>query len=430
VETTEVSLRSVLRVLVERRRLIILNVLVVVAAAVVISLVLPYRYTATTTILPAGQESGAGVLGALLQTQLPLAGLGGVAPAGISLLTSPSDLIAAFASSRSVCEAVVRECQLMELWELDEITLALRRLEGITRISVTPEGILVISVTERTPELAAKIAGAYVRELDRVNRELDVRQIQRKREFIERRLAETEATLRAAEDSLKAFGENRGTILLEDEAKAAIQAAAQLKVAILVKDAQLGALYEYATASHPQALLLEREIAQLQRELRRIELGFEEGGGRGGEDRGPYLGTGAGFSVPFSELPEAMQELARRTRAVEVQTAVYTLLVQEYETAKIAEARDTPTIRILDPAEPPERRSFPKRKRLVVFAGIFAFLVSCGLAFTLEFIERVSEKEPEESDWRWMLDELRGDLSRIMPWRRRRAHRIDRGQYR
>jgi len=430
VETTEVSLRSVLRVLVKRRRLIILNVFLVVAAAVVISLVLPYRYTASTTILPAGQESGFGALGALLQTQLPLAGLGAVSQAGIPFLTSPSDLIAAFARSRSVSEAVIRECRLMELWELDEMTEALRKLERITEISVTPEGMLVISATERTPELAAKIARIYVRELDRVNRELDVRQIQRRREFVEKRLAETEAELHAAEDSLRAFGESRGTILLEDEAKAAIQAAAELKVAILVKDAQLGALYEYATEEHPQVILLEREIAQLQRELRRMELGFEKGGGGGSKDTGPYLGTGAGFSVPFRELPEAVRELARLTRAVEVQTVVYTLLVQEYEAAKIAEARDTPTIRILDPAEPPERRSFPKRKRLVLFAGILALVVSCGLAFTAEFVESVSEKEPEESDWRWMLEQLRGDLNRFLPWRRRRGYRTDRGPYR
>jgi outer membrane receptor protein involved in Fe transport len=48
--------------------------------------------------------------------------------------------------------------------------------------------------------------------------------------------------------------------------------------------------------------------------------------------------------IPFAQVPELGLELARLMRDVKVQETVYTLLTQQLEQAKSAEARDMPTV--------------------------------------------------------------------------------------
>jgi len=74
------------------------------------------------------------------------------------------------------------------------------------------------------------------------------------------------------------------------------------------------------------------------------------------------------------------------SREVETQERVYSLLVEQYEMAKIEEARNMPTIQVLDPAMTPE---LPVGRGLVrkgVVAGIAAFMLGTFLAFSREYI--------------------------------------------
>ena len=48
------------------------------------------------------------------------------------------------------------------------------------------------------------------------------------------------------------------------------------------------------------------------------------------------------FTVPFPKVPEVGLELARLTRDVKVQETLVSLLTQQLEQAKIAEAKDMP----------------------------------------------------------------------------------------
>jgi len=76
-------------------------------------------------------------------------------------------------------------------------------------------------------------------------------------------------------------------------------------------------------------------------------------------------------------------------RDVKVQETVWGLLNQQYYQAKIQEARDTPTIQVLDEAVPPEMKSKPKRKLLVLVGGFLALLFSIFFVFTADFLERL-----------------------------------------
>jgi uncharacterized protein involved in exopolysaccharide biosynthesis len=81
------------------------------------------------------------------------------------------------------------------------------------------------------------------------------------------------------------------------------------------------------------------------------------------------------------------------SREEQVQEVLYELLMRELEIAKIEEAKSMPTIQILDPAVPPERR---KARRTVVKAtlsAIIAFVCMVFVAFGREYAREYREQE-------------------------------------
>jgi uncharacterized protein involved in exopolysaccharide biosynthesis len=86
---------------------------------------------------------------------------------------------------------------------------------------------------------------------------------------------------------------------------------------------------------------------------------------------------------------EYLNKQIERTTVVEVQRAIYNLIESETKNLMLANVRAEYAFRIVDPAVPPEVRSSPRRKLLVLsglavglFAGVF-------LAFALHLLRRL-----------------------------------------
>ena len=255
-------------------------------------------------------------------------------------------------------------------------------------------------------EVIGKLA-PYVDELDEFNRETAMTMGKRERVFLEERLKEVETLLSDAENSLRDFQEKNRTVSLSEELTQAIEAAALLKAEIVTREIRLNVIRKFATDENPMVKRLRSEIAEFKQGLHRIEYGKAEKA-----DQSPPE-FGAGFSIPFAELPEIALELARLTREAKIQSEIYILLTQQYEQAKIAEAKDTPTVQILDEALPPERRSYPQRKKMVIVAGILSLFAGIGAAFLLEYVEGLRSRPDEYGDWKEMVGQLYGDLKSL-----------------
>lgn len=398
-EDKEINIRDYIRVMVKWRRIIVFNTLIITFLAVIISLILPKRYTATATLFPpVEQQTSVRGLSALLGG----GGLGNIGRmAGLPGLATPSELFARILKSRVVMEGVIETCDLMSAYNTDKIEDALLTLEEATQIDVAPEGVISISTDAKTPQLAADISNAYVEHLDHFNREATMTQGKKNRIFVENRLKEVESDLQNAEEDLRTFQEEHKTVSLEEEVVQAIGAAADLKAQIILKDVELGVIREYATEKNPQVVRLKSKMTQLQKQLKRMEEGSQ---------KGSPASYGAGFSIPFSKLPEVGLQLARLMREAKIQETIFTLLTEQYEQAKIIEVRDTPTVQILDPAKPPHKKSFPKRSRMVIIAFFFSLFAGVGLAFFMEYLARMKERPEEVADWMGMGEAVRQDL--------------------
>jgi uncharacterized protein involved in exopolysaccharide biosynthesis len=74
------------------------------------------------------------------------------------------------------------------------------------------------------------------------------------------------------------------------------------------------------------------------------------------------------------------------SREVDTQERVYQLLVEQYEMAKMEEARNMPTIQVLDPAVVPELPVARGTVKKGMVAGVATFMFGVFLAFSREYV--------------------------------------------
>jgi uncharacterized protein involved in exopolysaccharide biosynthesis len=374
----DVTLFDYWQVVSRRKKSIIAFCAVVVAATLAVSLMLPKIFESTATLLPQ-LESNTGLgLGSLLAS-----GAAGSAAQslGISLPgtpATPSDIFLAMLKSRIMADDVIRQFNLMERYEKKTMQETRMGLENATRIVVTKEKVIKVTVEDKDPQLASDIANFYVSNLEKLNQTLSVSKARDNRKFIEQRLAETKDALVKVENALKEFQTQNRTVAIEAQSKAMIEAAATIQAQIMAQEVQLQVMGSYLSPDNPDVARVQSSINELRKQLRFMESG-KGGKERLAEDR---------LRPAITSVPALALEYGRLARDLKVQETLYALLISQYEQAKITEARDTPTVQVLDPAIPAERKSRPKISLNLLIAGMLSLLIGIFSAFVREAFDR------------------------------------------
>ena len=337
--------------------------------ALVVSLILPKKFLASTTILPPKKESPLGLSTPVeaLTSGLNFLGLGE---------SEELDTYMAILLSRRVRETVVRTYNLQAYFEKETMDEALKSLDSSIDIEVTKENSLILSVIHKDSVIAAEIANFFVSELDRINKALNNDQARSNRIFIERRLSETRQHLAQAEEAMRVYQEENSTLGLSDENRAALLAGAELEARVMALEVQRDVLRKSFGSSHPLISQMQSEIDASKNRL--------------------------------VDLPEIGLDMARLLREVEIQTTLLTFLLPQYELAKIEEVKDTPTLQIVDPAVPPQIKYSPKRIFIVLGAFFSSLLIGMIISLNLESIQQArAEKSPRGRRIEQILIELR-----------------------
>ncbi len=384
-----------LSAIVKWRIFILRFVLIAIVSSAIISLIIPPRYTATATILPPSPLSPEmGLISMGISEKL--SGLGGISNLLPGFSTS-SDLFAEILESGRIKSEIINRFNLMAEFKAKNMEEAIKNLEKITTIDVSREGIISVSICYKNKYLAADIANAYFEELNKFNNEIAMTTGKKYRIFIEQRLGETHHLLTLYEDSLKIFQEKHRTIALDEEVKVIIETIAKLKSEIILREVQKGA-FGSAEINNPYVSSLNQELKELKRQLSRIEIG---------DSKSTANDYGVGFSVPLRNLPALSLEYIRLYRNVKIQEAVYELLTQQYEQAKIMEAKDTPTVQFIDRASPPIKRSYPHRTKIVIFVAITSLLLGIFLVYFLEYLQLIKKNSEFQNHYKIIKQDLR-----------------------
>ena len=97
---------------------------------------------------------------------------------------------------------------------------------------------------------------------------------------------------------------------------------------------------------------------------------------------------------PLRQLPRLAVPYADLYRRVRVQETVYELLTQQYEMARIEEAKDVPVVSVIDSPGIPEKKSFPPRLLLALGLTFFVFATTAALILIRDYWSRVDPGHP------------------------------------
>lgn len=398
----EISILDYLQILVRWRKMIVGVVFVACLVAVVVSFLLPKGYTARATILPPEGRSPMSGLGALLSnSDLPIQGF------RLPGFSSNSELFVQILSSRSIAERIIQQFHLMNLYQTENLDKTIEQLHRKAKFKIEKAEVVSIEVEAPTPQLAADIANAFVHELDRFNRENNMTSAKHTRVFIEQRLNEAKQDLSKAWTALQTFQERNQLFSLPEQATAAVEVAAQLEAQLRMAEVELAIKRNTLASTHPEVIQSQAQIDALRKQMTRLRFGD------GKETTLSTSPTNTDFTPPFTRMPALQQELGKLMMDAKVHQAIVEFLLQQYEQAKIQEIRDTPTVRQLDVATPPDLRSSPKRALIVTLTGFVALFLAVMVAFLLEYGRNMAHRRDESQKIEQMRSSLRDDYIRL-----------------
>lgn len=385
-----------LRLLWGRRRFFLRTVAAGLLVSTLIAFLIPKSYTSTTQLMPPDQQSTSGLAMMAAMASKGGGGLAGVAGDLLGIKSSGALFIGVLRSQTSQ-DRLVEQFDLKKVYGMRLAIDARTKLDENTSISEDRKsGIITISVTDHSPQRAADIARAYVSQLNTLVAELSTSSAHRERVFLEERLKVAKQDLDDAVNQLAQFSSKNSTLDMQQEGKALLDAAGSIAGEMIAAQSQLEGLRQIYTDSNSRVRSLNARVGELRKQLEKLggaQAGAAKSNGTLTEPTGDPSAARAGGSLPYPtirSLPLLGAKYADYYRRAKIQETVFELLTGQYELAKVQEAKEIPSVKVLDPARIPEKKAFPPRL-LIMFLGTL-------LTFALSVVWVLGSARWEEAD--------------------------------
>src|SRR6202167_222773 len=352
------------------------------------------RYKSSGSIMPPDQQSSGAMMLAALAHSSSLGGVGSLASGLLGTHTSTA-LFINLLHSGTVSSHIIDRFQLQHLYRNRYRVDTAKHLARLTTITEDKKsGVITVEVEDEDPVRARDMAQAYLDELNKLVTKTSTSSAHRERVFIEGRLHSVTADLERAQLALSEFSSRNSTIDIKEQTHAMVDAGARVQGELLVAQSGLESLRQIYGDGNVRVHETEARIASLQRELEKMtgsSAPLIPEGGSGAksdvEDKGELY-------PPLRQLPRLAVPYADLYRQVRVQETVYELLTQQYEMARIDEAKDVPMVSVIDTPGVPEKKSFPPRLLLTLGLTFFVFAAAAGLILIRENWSRVDPGDP------------------------------------
>lgn len=354
----EINLLDYWRVLKKRRWVLLAIVSAITLVSIVYALLATKLYQAKVTLMPLGNQTSP------LQ-QSALAGLLGGMGGG-----STGAQLVAILNSRTLAERVIDRLGLQKeffpkLWDENRQDwrdddpkrrptpeALVKKLSGGLQITEDKKNsTIAVSYNAQQPELTAKVANGAIEELARYLAESALTSAKRNRIFIEKQLEQNKVQLLEAGKELARF--------YEEKKISSSDPRTDVDVSVTDPTAFLG----------PQLSETSPELKKLLTEKERLDQ------------------TVRGALV-VKDVPEQVY-LQYLTQSHSLLGQINALLTQQYEMAKIEEAKEDISFSVIDWARVPEKMFKPKRRQIVMTAFAMSLFLAIFTAFFLEYIERM-----------------------------------------
>lgn len=353
----------------------------------VIAFLLPRRYEASVSIMPPDTLNDSSAM---------LAAMAGKATPGLAAMAgnllgmkNTGALFVDLLGSRTVQDHIVDRFDLQKVYWVrykQDARNILSRRSGFS--DDRKSGVITLTVTDADPQRAHDIAQAYVEELNHLVSQVSTSSARRERVFIEQRLTSVKGDLQDAERQFSAFASKNAALDIKEQTRAMVESAAVLQGQVITAQSELQGLEQIYTKDNVRVRALTARIAELKSQLDKI----------GGTDASllPDATQSNELYPSIRRLPLLGVQWADLYRRMKIQETVYELLNQQYELARIQEAKEIPTVNVIDPANVPEKRSFPPRTLVVVLLTILSIGIASACIIGSDRLERMDPQDPRK----------------------------------
>lgn len=389
------------RILWNNRRLLMWSAVLGLVCATAIAFLIRNRYRATVELMPPNQSSGSGAMMLAALSSQATGGLASVAENALGMKTTGALFIGVLESD-TVRDDLIHKFNLQKLYGTRYIEDARKVLAAHTEISEDRKsGIISIVVNDHNPKRAAAMAQEYVNELNWVVTHLNTSSAHRERVFLDQRLKQVKENLEVAEKKFSQFASQKGAIDVPTQGKAMVVAAATLQGQLIAAKAELQGLKQIYTDNNVRVRTAQARVNELSSALRNIA-------GKGANEHS----SASKLFPSISQLPVLGVTYADLLRRTKVEEAVFETLTKQDELAKVQEAKDIPSVKVLDPPMVPQRKSYPPRSLIMALGMVLAVIFCATWILGRSAWEAVDHNDPRKV----MALEVWSDVRAGLPW--------------
>lgn len=376
-------------------------VFVITAGATAYALLAPKWYKSTASVLPAEKND-------LLSTLSGISSLakGFSASKGLAALTgqnSETDRYMAILMSATVTDDIIKKFDLRKEYDLenDYYEKVVKEWQSNFELEIADEGNLTITVFDKDPKKAANIANYLVDRLNEINTKLSVSNAKSNREFVEKRYTQNVKDINDLEDSMRNFQQKYGVIAVPEQLEATVKSMSAIYADMYKKEIEFNVLKQTYGADHPVTSTAKIELNELQKKINALNAGTDASQ------------KDVKLLIPFKQAPELGNEYLKIYRNLEIQYKILEFVQPLYEQAKVEEARNTPSVLVLDKAGPADRKAKPKGSLYAAVGFVSSLLVGLFIVFFIELFSKLKTNEPEKFDYitGWLFKNFKRRLS-------------------
>lgn len=369
----------------ERRLLLGKAAAIGLVLATIIAFLIPKEYKSTVQLMPPDPQSLSNALALAAGTTTPAALSSGVT-AGLMGGRSPAGHFLGILNSRTVQDDLIDRFDLRRVYQLKLYADARKRLHEHTSIDEDKKtGNIIITVVDRDPYRARDLAAAYVEELDRLVAKVSTSSARRERIFLEERLKSVKEGLDAASLELGQFSSRNATFDVQTQQRSMLESAAKLQGELTVAESELRGLEAIYSNDNVRVRSLRARTEELRRQLGKLS-------GTSNENNAE-LGSGQLYPS-VRKLPMLSATYSDLTRRAKMQEALFEILTKQYEISKVQEAKEIPTVKVLDSADLAEKKSFPPRLLIMVAGMLFAVASTAAWVVAINLWQELDEHNP------------------------------------
>jgi uncharacterized protein involved in exopolysaccharide biosynthesis len=376
-----------LTVVVKYRWFLLWFVLIITSGATAYALLAPKWYKSTASVLPAEKTD-------LLSTLSGLSNLakGFSASKGLAALTganSEADRYMAILMSATITDDVIKKFELRKEYDLEDdyYEKVVKEWKSNFELEIQDEGNLTLTVYDKNPQKAADIANYLVERLNQLNTSLSVTNAKANREFVEKRYFQNIADINNLENSMKEFQQRYGVIAVPEQLEATVKSMSEIYAELYKKEIELNVFKQTYGKDHPLTITSEIEMNEVKKKIEMLNKGTDSSQ------------KDVKLLIPFKQAPELGNEYLKIYRNLEIQYKILEFVQPLYEQAKVEEARNTPSVIVLDKAGIADRKAKPKGSLFALIGFVSSLLIGLFIVFFIEMFNRLKKYDPAKYNY-------------------------------